>query len=139
MAKSNDFRGNIPQKTAMSMNIGAKGSNTHKFDKQAMIKDAKSGSIQECQDMIIRDIEQCTEWIDERSNNSDFETNKKDMKDKIAKLFDAITCKSEIRAIEASIAILETQKHPTASDIVDSPCKNAIYNICGKRAYNYKE
>ena len=123
----------------MTMNTGAKGSKAHKFDKQAMMEDAKAGSIQECQNMIIRDIEQCSEWINTRSNNSDFETDKQDMKDKIAKLHDAIKCKSEIRAIEASIAILETQKHPTASDIVDSPCKNAIYNICGKRAYNYKE
>jgi hypothetical protein len=88
--------------------------------------------------MILRQTEESGDWINERSNNSDFETSKEDMNNQLATLRNGVRLENSIQVIEACINILETQKHPTASDIVDSPCKQAIYNICGKRAYNYE-
>ena len=122
------------------MNIGARNNNSKSYDKKQIIRDSNPKKLNEksIKNMILRQTEESGDWVLNRSNDSDFETNKEDICDKLAKLRNGVRLGNTIQVIEACIEIMETQKHPTASDIVNSPCKQAIYNICGKRAYNYE-
>jgi DNA-binding MltR family transcriptional regulator len=117
------------------MNLGARSNDPKSYDKNQMLDDVilKKLDNSSIQNMILNDLSNAFNWIDQRGNTGDNIPN-----EALDNFHHAILNKKEHLAVKYAVEVLETQKHPTASDIVDSPCKQAIYNICGKRAYNYE-
>lgn len=116
------------------MNLGARNSESKMYNFEQMSKDLTNNlDNTNIQNMILNDCSSAFNWIEQRGNSGDnipieaFEQFHKAILEKDAK-----------KALQFGVDVLETQKHPTARDIVDSPVKQFVYNCCGYRTYTYE-
>jgi len=118
------------------MNLGAKNDSEKEYNIEKMKQDVNPKVLDNTtiQNMVLRQLSDVFNWIDNRGTPGDNIPKKE-----LDGFHGAILDKNATRAMTHACNILETKMHPTARDIITSPVKQAIYNLCGKRAFKYQE
>jgi hypothetical protein len=117
------------------MNFGAKNDKDRQYNTMQMIKDSNPEKVEKSTwNMLKRQFDEAYEWYENRGNAGDNVPI-----DELEALGHAIDYMKVSDVIEHSSNILSTKMHPTARDIVGNVATQAIYNVCGKRAYKYEQ